>query len=144
MPTVIFHKAGEVFSGEVKDNTNLVVRAGIKQFPFPHLRYQCGMGKCATCACLVLGGAEHLPPPNWKEKKQLGERLDCPASAITESVIDEHAVLRLAPTPTRAALHELFQHCNQARYAPVRGTGELNFVAVKFEKAVGELLEVKA
>ena len=77
-------------------------------------------------------------------QEQLGERLDCPASAITESVIDEHAVLRLAPTPTRAALHELFQHCNQARYAPVRGTGELNFVAVKFEKAVGELLEVKA
>ena len=61
MPTVTFHKAGAVFHGEVKENTNLVVRAGIKQFPFPHLRYQCGMGKCATCACRVLGGAEHLP-----------------------------------------------------------------------------------
>jgi ferredoxin len=24
----------------------------------------------------VLAGAEHLPPPNWKEKKQLGERLE--------------------------------------------------------------------
>ena len=33
------------------ENTNLVVRAGIKQFPFPHLRYGCGMGKCAKCAC---------------------------------------------------------------------------------------------
>lgn len=75
MPTVTFHKAGAVFHGEVKENTNLVVRAGIKQFPFPHLRYQCGMGKCATCACRVLGGAEHLPEPNWKEKKQLGDRL---------------------------------------------------------------------
>jgi len=21
-------------------------------------------------------GAEHLPPPNWKEKKQLGDKLD--------------------------------------------------------------------
>jgi ferredoxin len=24
----------------------------------------------------VLSGAEHLPPPNWKEKKQLGDRLE--------------------------------------------------------------------
>jgi len=77
-------------------------------------------------------------------QEQLGERLDCPASAITESVIDEHSVLRAAPQPTRAVLHELFQLCNQARYAPVRGTGELNSVAQKFEKAVGELQEVKA
>lgn len=76
MPKVLFHKAGQVHEGEVKDDTNLVVRAGIKQFPFPHLRYECGMGKCAKCACRVLAGAEHLPPPNWKEKKQLGERLD--------------------------------------------------------------------
>ncbi|MFM0206099.1 2Fe-2S iron-sulfur cluster-binding protein [Paraburkholderia sediminicola] len=75
MPTVVFHRNGEVHRDEVKENTNLVVRAGIKQFPYPHLRYECGMGKCSKCACLVLGGAEHLPPPNWKEKKQLGERL---------------------------------------------------------------------
>jgi ferredoxin len=34
------------------------------------------MGKCAKCAARVIAGAEHLPPPNWKEKKQLGERLD--------------------------------------------------------------------
>jgi hypothetical protein len=30
-------------------------------------------------------------------QEQLGERLDCPASAITENVIDEHPVLRNAP-----------------------------------------------
>jgi hypothetical protein len=77
-------------------------------------------------------------------QEQLGERLDCPASAITESVLDEHAVLRGAPQPTRAALHELFQFCNQARYAPVRGSSELNSVAAQFEKTVGELQEVKA
>lgn len=75
MPKITFHKGGHVFEGEVKDNTNLVVRAGIKQFPYPHLRYECGMGKCAKCACRVLAGAEHLPAPNWKEKKQLGDRL---------------------------------------------------------------------
>jgi ferredoxin len=76
MPVVTFHKHGQVFREEIKPNTNLVVRAGIKQFPFPHLSYQCGMGKCATCACRVLSGAQQLPPPNWKERKQLGARLD--------------------------------------------------------------------
>jgi ferredoxin len=75
MPIVVFHKAGHTFTDEVKDNTNLVVRAGIKQFPFPHLKYECGMGKCAKCACRIIAGAEHLPPVNWKEKKQLGERI---------------------------------------------------------------------
>ena len=51
-------------------------------------------------------------------QEQLGERLDCPASAITENVIDEHSVLRGAPQATRDGLRELFQLCNQARYAP--------------------------
>ena len=77
-------------------------------------------------------------------QEQLGERLDCPASAITENVIDEHSVLRGAPKTTLDSLRELFQLCNQARYAPVRGTAELNSVAAKFEKTVGELQEVKA
>lgn len=77
-------------------------------------------------------------------QEQLGERLDCPATAITENVIEEHAVLRSAPNATRDTLRELFQLCNQARYAPVRGTGELNSVAAKFETTVGALQEVKA
>lgn len=76
MPTVVFHKAGQTYTEVVNDNTNLVVRAGIKQFPYPNLKYQCGMGKCATCACRIISGAEHLPPVNWKEKKQLGDRID--------------------------------------------------------------------
>jgi hypothetical protein len=77
-------------------------------------------------------------------QEQLGERLDCPATAITENVIDEHPALRGAPKTTSDGLRELFQLCNQARYAPVRGTGELNSVAAKFEKTVGVLQEVKA
>ena len=76
-------------------------------------------------------------------QEQLGERLDCPATAITENVIDEHALLRGVPNATRETLRELFQLCNQARYAPVRGTGELNLVVAKFEKTVAELQEVK-
>ncbi len=76
-------------------------------------------------------------------QEQLGERLDCPASAITEDVADGHALLRNAPAALRAALHEQFQLCNQARYAPVRGTSELNSVAAQFEKLIAQLREVK-
>ncbi len=75
MPTVILHKDGQTHRGEVKDNANLVVLTGIKQFPFPNLRFGCGMGKCAKCACRVIGGAEHLAAPNWKEERTLGPRL---------------------------------------------------------------------
>ena len=76
-------------------------------------------------------------------QEQLGERLDCPASAITENVIEEHPVLRGVPEATLTGLRELFQLCNQARYAPVRGSAELNSVAEKFEQAVGNLQEVQ-
>ncbi|WP_179403893.1 2Fe-2S iron-sulfur cluster-binding protein [Burkholderia guangdongensis] len=76
MPKITFHKGGQIAEGEVRVNTNLVVRAGIKQFPFPHLDYGCGMGKCTKCMCKVLNGAEHLAEPNWKEKQLLGDRLD--------------------------------------------------------------------
>jgi ferredoxin len=75
MPRVTLHKNGEAFHGEVKPDSNLVVRAGIRQFPFPHLSYGCGMGQCGKCACRVLAGADDLPPPTWKEAKVLGDRL---------------------------------------------------------------------
>ena len=75
MPRVLFHKEGEVFAGEVTANTNLVVRAGIRQFPHPHLTYGCGMGKCGKCASRIIAGAEHLPDPNWKENERLGDRI---------------------------------------------------------------------
>jgi len=77
-------------------------------------------------------------------QEQIGERLDCPATAITENVVEENSILRGVPDLTRNDLRELFQLCNQARYAPVRGTSELNSVAMQFEKAVRELQEVKA
>lgn len=77
-------------------------------------------------------------------QEQLGERLDCPASAITENVIDEHPVLRHAPVTTRDDLRELFQLCNQARYAPVRGSSELNSVAARFQTVIVELQSLKS
>ena len=75
MPRVVIHSNGQRFEGEVKDNSNLVVRAGIKQFPFPHLAYGCGMAKCARCVSRILSGGEALAAPNWKEQKLLGEKL---------------------------------------------------------------------
>src|SRR5476651_844854 len=42
-------------------------------------------------------------------QEQLGERLDCPATAITENVVDENSILRGANEATRNALRELFQ-----------------------------------
>jgi hypothetical protein len=77
-------------------------------------------------------------------QEQLGERLDCPATAITENVVEENSILRGANETTRSGLRELFQLCNQARYAPVRGTAELKSVAAQFEKTVREFQEVKA
>jgi len=61
MPRIAIHKDGQVHTGEVKENTNLVVRAGIKQFPYPHLKYKCGMGQCGTCTSRIIAGAEQLP-----------------------------------------------------------------------------------
>jgi hypothetical protein len=77
-------------------------------------------------------------------QEQLGEKLDCPATAITENVVEENSILRSANENARHGLRELFQLCNQARYAPVRGTAELNSVAAQLEKTIRQLLEVKA
>lgn len=76
VPLIVLHREGQTYQGEVADNSNLVVKAGIRQFPYPHLRYGCGMGKCAKCACRVLKGGEHLPEPNWKERQRLGPHLE--------------------------------------------------------------------
>ena len=76
MPNIKIHKSDEVYEGEIPDNSNMVVRAGIRQFPYPHLNYGCGMGKCAKCMCKIISGESSLPEPNWKEKKMLGPKID--------------------------------------------------------------------
>ncbi len=73
MPKVTLHVDGDVIEQEVKSHANLVVLAGIKQFP--KLKYGCGIGKCTKCTCKVLNGEENLDPPNWKEEKMLGDHL---------------------------------------------------------------------
>jgi len=76
-------------------------------------------------------------------QEQLGERLDCPASSITEAVIEDRLTPVGAPEPVLNGLRDLFQMCNQARYAPIRGTSELNSVAAQFENVIRELQKLK-
>jgi len=77
-------------------------------------------------------------------QEQLGERLDSPASSITEAVIEDRLLPLGAPGPVLNGLRELFQLCNQARYAPIRGSAELNSVVGQLENVIGELQELKA
>ena len=76
-------------------------------------------------------------------QEQLGERLDSPASSITEAVIDERVARLGATEPELNGLRELFQLCNQARYAPIRGSAELNSVVGQFERVIRQLRELK-
>jgi len=72
-------------------------------------------------------------------QEQLGERLDLPATAITESVIEEYLRPRKIPENLLASLQELFQTCNLARYAPVKSSQELAAVIPKLESVIGDL-----
>jgi hypothetical protein len=76
-------------------------------------------------------------------QEQLGERLDQPASAITEEVLDERLKDIGAGAALCQSLHALFQACNAARYAPVRETSELAKLAEQFANAVTELRKLE-
>jgi hypothetical protein len=72
-------------------------------------------------------------------QEQIGERLDLPASAITEAVIEEHLRPRGVPNSTLTSLQDLFQTCNLARYAPVKTRQELAALVPKLEGALRDL-----
>ena len=72
-------------------------------------------------------------------QEQIGERLDLPASAITEAIVDERLKPAGLADPTCAALHELFQTCNVARYAPVQTSQELAALVPRLEAVIQEL-----
>jgi hypothetical protein len=72
-------------------------------------------------------------------QEQLGERLDLPASAITEAVIEERLRPRGVAAETLATLHDLFQACNQAKYAPQGNDQDLAGLLAKVESALREL-----
>jgi hypothetical protein len=76
-------------------------------------------------------------------QEQLGARLDLPASAITEAVVEE----RLGPDDmdgeTREIVRELFQACNQARYAHQETNEDLVALVPKAEAALEGMREVR-
>jgi hypothetical protein len=76
-------------------------------------------------------------------QEQLGERLDCLAAAITEADVDQRLILLGANPATLELLRELFQLCNQARYAPIQTRQGLVAVVTKFKKVVGELQNLR-
>src|SRR5205823_4813377 len=75
-------------------------------------------------------------------QEQLGERLDLPASAITEAVIDERLRSRKVAEERLTGLHELFQICNQARYAPQRTSHELASFIPRVEAILKQLQQI--
>jgi len=77
-------------------------------------------------------------------QEQLGERLNLPASAITEAVVEERLSPRGISTDLSGRLHELFQMCNQARYAPVKSSQELSALIPKWESVSHELQNFQA
>lgn len=72
-------------------------------------------------------------------QEQIGERVDVPANAITEAVVDERLRPMRAPNDLCAAIQELFQMCNLARYAPVKSSEELSAIVPRVEQALREL-----
>ena len=74
-------------------------------------------------------------------QEKLAERLDAPASAITEAVIDERLRPHGVPEPTLSALRDLFQTCNLARYAPLKSRQELSALIPRVESVLRQLEE---
>ncbi len=77
-------------------------------------------------------------------QEQLGERLDVPASAITEAVLSDKLRPLGVPDDQLKLLHELFQVCNHARYAPQSMNEEMNSLVPKARQAVENLRRFKA
>ena len=76
-------------------------------------------------------------------QERIGERLDLPASAITEAVVDDRLIPGGLKVEAAGALHELFRQCNQARYAPVQSLQELEAVIPKLEATLQQVKEVR-
>jgi hypothetical protein len=76
-------------------------------------------------------------------QERLGERLDLPASAITEAVIEERLRPAGVEAPWLADLGALFQACNQARYAPQAAPADLAAMQAKAAAVLRALEQVE-
>lgn len=77
-------------------------------------------------------------------QEQIGERLDLPASSITEAIVDERLKPAGLAETAYAALHELFQTCNLARFAPVQTSQELAALVPRVEAVILQLRKFEA
>ncbi|TAK93390.1 MAG: hypothetical protein EPO07_18215, partial [Verrucomicrobia bacterium] len=77
-------------------------------------------------------------------QEQAGERLNVPAASITEAVIDERLKPAGLPDESCAALHELFQICNLARYAPIKSGQELAALLPKLESVLEDVRRIES
>ena len=75
-------------------------------------------------------------------QEQIGERLDLPANAITEAVVDEQLQGSLSSPEKLQELERLFHTCNQSRYAPVESPKELTQLAEAAEEILTELQQL--
>lgn len=69
-------------------------------------------------------------------QEQIGERLNLPANAITEAVIETKLRNCGLEPEISQSLDQLFQTCNQARYAPIDSSKELAQIAATAESAL--------
>jgi tetratricopeptide (TPR) repeat protein len=69
-------------------------------------------------------------------REQLGERLDLPAPAITDAVLDE---VKGLDAPARTLLRELFNACDQYRYTPEHSSQALASLIPKVKTALAAL-----
>lgn len=76
-------------------------------------------------------------------QEQLGERLDLPAPAITEAVLDHLPEKGLRPE-TPALLRDLFHASNQYRYTPEHTSREMNSLIPKVKTALHDLQAMPA
>jgi hypothetical protein len=76
-------------------------------------------------------------------QEQLGERLELPAAAITEAVVDDQLRPRGVPAASLDALRDLFHVCNQARYAPLTSSHELMTFLPRVESILADVRELE-
>ena len=74
-------------------------------------------------------------------QERLGERLDLPAPAITEAVLED---LKALPPETPALLRDLFHACNQHRYTPEHTSKEMASLIPKVNTALQDLQAMPA
>lgn len=77
-------------------------------------------------------------------QEALGERLNLPASAITEAALDAPLIRNGATAELLAVLHELFLTCNQARYASSGARQEFASIQAKVEAALRQVQQLPA